>query len=101
LVGAADIGTWQTTVIVRVESSNNFWRTDIAGVDDMRHACEALLNLWAQEPVSVRDDSNSEHCTSVPWMPDLTVRDFGPITVGNHHICGHIRLTLPQREAAD
>jgi hypothetical protein len=50
-----------------LEFGDNVWRTDIAGVDDMRHACEALLNLWAQEPVSVRDDSNSEHCASIPW----------------------------------
>ena len=31
----------------------------LAGVDNMRHACEALLDLRTQEPVTVRDDSNS------------------------------------------
>jgi hypothetical protein len=35
-------------------------------VDDMRHACERFLDLWTQQPVGVRDDSNSEHCASVP-----------------------------------
>jgi hypothetical protein len=30
------------------ESGNNFRRTDIAGMNDVRHAREALLNLWTQ-----------------------------------------------------
>jgi hypothetical protein len=34
-------------------------------VDDIRYACEELLNLRTQETVCVRDDSNSEHCASV------------------------------------
>jgi len=42
-----------------LESGDNVWRTDIAGVDDMRHACEGYLDLWTQQPVGVRDDSNS------------------------------------------
>jgi hypothetical protein len=60
-----------------VESGDNVWRTDIAGVDDMSHACEALLDLRTQEPVSVRDDSNSEHCTSVPGCPTEWIRTSG------------------------
>jgi hypothetical protein len=40
--------------------------TNAAGVDDVRRACEALLNLWTQEPVSVRDESDSDHCASIP-----------------------------------
>ena len=44
------------------EPGNNFWATDITGVDDMRHACEPLLNLGTQETVGIRDDSNPEHC---------------------------------------
>jgi len=31
-----------------LESGNDVWRTDIAGVDDLRHAREALLDLWTQ-----------------------------------------------------
>jgi hypothetical protein len=60
-----------------LQSGDHVWRTDIAGVDDVRHACEALLNLWTQEPVSVRDDSNSNHCVSNPRCPtlDVCVRD--------------------------
>jgi hypothetical protein len=42
-----------------LESGDNVRRTDVAGMDNMRHACEALLDLRTQEPVSVRDDSNS------------------------------------------
>jgi hypothetical protein len=42
-----------------LESGDNVRRTDVAGVDNMRHACEALLDLRTQEPVTVRDDSNS------------------------------------------
>ena len=36
-----------------LESGDNVWRTDIAGVDDMRHACEGFLDLWTQQPVGV------------------------------------------------
>src|SRR6266700_75066 len=54
-----------------LESGDNVWRTDIPGMDDLRHACEGLLDLWAQQPVGVRDDSNSEHCASV-----LSASDF-------------------------
>ena len=36
-----------------LESGDNVWRTDIAGVEDMRHACEGCLDLWAQQPVGV------------------------------------------------
>ena len=39
-----------------LESGDNVRRTDIADVDNMRHACEALLDLRTQEPVSVRND---------------------------------------------
>jgi len=35
------------------EPGNNFWATDITGVDDMRHACEPLLNLRTQETVGI------------------------------------------------
>jgi hypothetical protein len=42
-----------------LESGDNVRRTDVAGVDNMRPACEALLDLRTQEPVTVRDDSNS------------------------------------------
>jgi hypothetical protein len=28
-----------------LETDDNVWRTDIAGVDDVRHACQALLDL--------------------------------------------------------
>jgi hypothetical protein len=67
-----------------LQFGDNVWRTDIAGVDDMRHACEALLNLRAQEPVSVRDDSNSEHCANIPWC-------FSHERVNNDHVAsfGH------------
>jgi hypothetical protein len=51
-----------------LESGDNVRRTDVAGVDNMRHACEALLDLRTQEPVSVRDDSNSEHCATFPRL---------------------------------
>jgi hypothetical protein len=61
-----------------LEFGDNVWRTDIAGVDDMRHACEALLNLRAQEPVSVRDDSNSEHeATTRVFLKEATEGTFG------------------------
>jgi len=53
-----------------VKSGDNVWRTDIAGMDDMRDAREILLNLRTQEPVSVRDDSNSEHCGDVLGSPN-------------------------------
>ena len=43
-----------------LESGDNVRRTAVADVDNMRHACEALLDLRTQEPVSVRDDSNSK-----------------------------------------
>ena len=56
-----------------LEFGDNVWRTDIAGVDDMRHAGEALLNLWTQEPVSVRDDSDFNHCASIPRCLTLDV----------------------------
>jgi hypothetical protein len=56
-----------------LQSGDHVWRTDIAGVDDVRHAGEALLNLWTQEPVSVRDDSNSNHCASIPRCLTLDV----------------------------
>jgi hypothetical protein len=62
-----------------LESGDNVWRTDIASVDDMRHTCEALLNLWAKEPVSVRDDTNSEHCASIPLVLDGMDKDSRPI----------------------
>jgi hypothetical protein len=29
-----------------LESADNVWRTDIAGMDDMRHAGELFLDLW-------------------------------------------------------
>jgi hypothetical protein len=60
-----------------MESSDNIRGTDVAGVDDMRDACETSLNLWTQEPVSVRDDPDSEHCASVPWWPTERIRIFG------------------------
>ena len=67
-----------------LESGDNAWRTDIAGVDDMRHACEGLLDLWTQQPVGVRDDSNSEHCASVLGARRAE-NEFEPIAVGDHH----------------
>jgi hypothetical protein len=33
-----------------LESGDNVRRTDVADVDNMRHACEALLDLRTQEP---------------------------------------------------
>jgi hypothetical protein len=57
-----------------LKSGDHVWRTDIAGVDDVRHASEALLNLWTQEPVSVRDDSYSNHCASIPRCPPVWTR---------------------------
>jgi hypothetical protein len=47
------------------QSHNDVWPSDIASVDDVRDAGESLLNLWAQKPVGIRDDSNPEHCASV------------------------------------
>jgi hypothetical protein len=44
------------------ESDENVRATNIAGVDDMRHPGKSLLSLRPQEPVGVRDDSNSQHC---------------------------------------
>jgi hypothetical protein len=35
------------------EPGNNFWAADITGVDDVRHACEPLLNLGTQETVGI------------------------------------------------
>ena len=49
-----------------LQCCDNVWRTDVAGMDDMRHACEELLNFRTQQPVSVRDDSNSDHCAGIP-----------------------------------
>jgi hypothetical protein len=40
--------------------------TNIAGVDDMRHAGELSLSLGPQETVGVRDDSNPQHWASIP-----------------------------------
>ena len=57
-----------------LESGDNVRRTDVADVDNMRHACEALLDLRTQEPVSVRDDSNSDHCVSIPRYPTVWTR---------------------------
>ena len=57
-----------------VESRDNVWRTDIAGVDDIRYACEELLNLRTQETVCVRDDSNSESLN--PSLPDAVRRNW-------------------------
>ena len=54
-----------------LESGDNVRRTDVADVDNMRHACEALLDLRTQEPVSVRDDSNSKHCATIPRCPTV------------------------------
>jgi hypothetical protein len=48
------------------EPVENVWATDIAGVDDLRHTSEPLLNLRPQEAVSIRDDSNPEHRASGP-----------------------------------
>jgi hypothetical protein len=56
-----------------LQSGDHVWRTDIASVDDVRHAGEALLNLWTQEPVSVRDDSDFNHCANVPRCLTLEV----------------------------
>jgi hypothetical protein len=55
-----------------LESGDNVRRTDVAGEDNMRDACEALLDLRTEEPVSVRDDSNSEH-----WPPFLGAGPYG------------------------
>jgi hypothetical protein len=71
-----------------VESRDNVWRTDIAGVDDIRYACEELLNLRTQETVCVRDDSNSEHCASVLGARPYVLGSSRPITVGDHQITG-------------
>ncbi len=60
-----------------LESGDNVRRTDVAGVDNMRHACEALLDLRTQEPVSVRDDSNSEHCATIPRCSTVRIRTPG------------------------
>ena len=54
-----------------LESGDNVRRTDVADVDNMRHACEALLDLRTEEPVSVRDDSNSKHCATIPRCPTV------------------------------
>ena len=59
-----------------LEAGDNVWRTDIAGVDDMRYACETLLDLRTQEPVSVRDDSDSDHCASIRWCPALRIETW-------------------------
>lgn len=44
------------------EFDENVHATNIASVDDMRHPGKLLLRLGPQEPVGVRDDSNSQHC---------------------------------------
>jgi hypothetical protein len=60
-----------------LESGDNVRRTDVADVDNMRHACEALLDLRTQEPVSVRDDFNSKHCATIPRCPTVWTRTPG------------------------
>ena len=60
-----------------IRSGDNVRRTDVADVDNMRHACEALLDLRTQEPVSVRDDSNSKHCATIPRCPTVWTRTPG------------------------
>jgi hypothetical protein len=65
-------------------------------VNDVRHTCEALLNLRTQEPVSVRDDSNSKHCANRPSVPNRTGKNFGSMRVDTWR---HVKLTLPQRES--
>ena len=54
-----------------LESGDNVRRTEVADVDNMRHACEALLDLRTQEPVNVRDDSNSKHCATISRCPTV------------------------------
>ncbi len=56
------------------ESGDNAWRTDIAGVDDVVHPREVLLDIRAQQPVSVRDDSNSGHAAISPAADSMPVR---------------------------
>jgi hypothetical protein len=34
-----------------LEPGDNVRRTDIAGVDDMRHSCEGFPDLWTQQAV--------------------------------------------------
>jgi hypothetical protein len=62
-----------------LESGDNVRQTDVADVDNMRHACEALLDLRTQEPVSVRDDSNSKHLRHDSSVPDRMDKDSRPI----------------------
>jgi hypothetical protein len=59
------------------ESDENVRATNIASVDDMRHPGKPLLSLRPQEPVGVRDDSNSQHCAvSLDPRPNVVSSTF-------------------------
>jgi hypothetical protein len=43
-------------------------------VDDMPHFGQALLSLWTQKPVGIRNDSDP-HLRQRPGLLDVTVND--------------------------
>src|ERR1700756_3332532 len=43
------------------KSADDFRTADVTGMDDVVDAGEMLLGLGAQQPVRIRDDSNSQH----------------------------------------
>ncbi|OKO74435.1 hypothetical protein AC630_26885 [Bradyrhizobium sp. AS23.2] len=46
------------------ESVDDFRAADVAGMDDMGHPGQPLLGFGTQDPVCIRDDSDSKHARS-------------------------------------
>ena len=62
-VGGIDVPSDRSDRRNPTEFDKNIRTTNIASVDDMRHPRKPFLSLGPQEPVGVRDDSNSQHCS--------------------------------------
>ena len=56
------------------KSCNDLRPADVAGVDDMRHAIQALLSLRTQQAVRVRNDSDS-HCFGQACIASRAISD--------------------------
>lgn len=61
-----------------LQSVDYIRRTDIAGMDDLRDACQLLLGLRTQQPVGVGDDSYSDQGVGILGAPQADPRDLTP-----------------------
>ncbi len=62
-----DVSSDRSDMCNPTESDENVRPTDVTSVDNVCHPGKLPLRLGPQEPVSVRDDANPQHCAVVSF----------------------------------